>query len=312
MIEAFTNLSSAKNFSTAKVGEIRGRLDNLGINSNCCIVTVGSYARQEASEQSDLDYFLITDDETTISEDTSKFKNIVKDLKISMPSVTGAFDAHVTRVEMLKNIGGNSDDTDKLTRRLLFLLESEWLWNEPLFNSLFNEFIETYVRDTITEHQLCRFLLNDLIRYYRTICVDFEYKTVETGKAWGDRNIKLMFSRKLIYFSGILVIAETVQNNAVTKRNILNKYLRMSPVARLVNICGARAHKALAMYDEFTGHMASPTVRSMLKATTIDRKSHSPEFRALKNTAHHFSWELSRLLAETYDKSHPIHHAIKF
>jgi len=46
-----------------------------------------------------------------------------------------------------------------------------------------------------------RFLLHDLIRYYRTICVDFEYKTYENGKPWGDRNIKIQFSRKFLYFS---------------------------------------------------------------------------------------------------------------
>jgi hypothetical protein len=110
-------------------------------------------------------------------------------------TLDGAFNSHVEYcVDMAKNIGGFEDTTEKLTRRLLFMLEGDCLFNRPVFDTTFDNLLQQYVRETITEHQLCRFLLNDLIRYYRTICVDFEYRTYENGKPWGDRSGSRQYS----------------------------------------------------------------------------------------------------------------------
>jgi predicted nucleotidyltransferase len=313
VMHVLESLDAAKNYSQKQIERIRSRLKDEIDNNSVCIATVGSFARREASEQSDIDFFVIVEGSMDAEQAASLFRRIVTELDIRMPATTGAFNEIETRQGMTKNIGGADDNTEKLTRRLLFLLEGEWLYNENLFNDLFDEFLNRYVKDSITQHQLCRFLLNDLIRYYRTIGVDFEYKTEEAGKPWGDRNIKLMFSRKLLYFSGILVVAETVQNDALTKRAILKKYLRMTPIQRVQEICGSRAEKALLMYDEFSRQMALPGIREILKRTRPGPNNEQPaEFRCLKNKAHHFSWELSRLLSDTYDSSHPIHLAIKF
>lgn len=78
------------------------------------------------------------------------------------------------------------------------LLESDWLYGQEIYRGLFRSIIERYIGQKITQHQLARFFLNDLIRYYRTICRFPEYKTANGGKSWGDRNLKLMFSRKLL------------------------------------------------------------------------------------------------------------------
>ena len=77
------------------------------------------------------------------------------------------------------------------------------------------------------------FLLNDIIRYYRTITIDFEFKTSETGKSWGLRNIKLTYSRKLIYFVGLLMVAKTQDLEKDEKANILIKYINMTPIERI-------------------------------------------------------------------------------
>jgi rubrerythrin len=307
-------LREANHYSEEKVEIIRSELPKVIDATDLAVVTVGSFGRREASIQSDLDFFLIERSPgVATSKEIEAVRNAISSCKIKLPSADGAFNSHIELcTDMAKKIGGFDDTTQKLTRRLLFLLEGDWLCNKALFDECFERLIQQYVRDTITEHQLCRFLLNDLIRYYRTICVDFEYKTYEDGKAWGDRNIKLQFSRKLLYFSGVLVVAETLQHRWEVKRDILRKYLRLTPTERLKTICGAQSEKALLMYDEFLEQLSSEEVRDMLKRTREDRKTHSPEFRTFKNKGHHFTFELSRLLAATYEISHPIHAALKF
>ena len=114
-----------------------------------------------------------------------------------------------------------------------------------------------------------------------------------------------------MYFSGIITIAETVQHTAVTKREILKKYLVMTPIERVKEICGENANKCFAQYDEFLGKLCESEFRELLRRTTADRKSHTPEFRDIKNKGHHFSMELVNLLEKTYPSSHPIHLALR-
>lgn len=48
-----------------------------------------------------------------------------------------------------------------------------------------------------------RFLLNDIVRYWRTVTVDFvEKQRGQAGHGWGLRNAKLRMSRKLIFATG--------------------------------------------------------------------------------------------------------------
>lgn len=316
MTMEYKSITTTTGFSNEKITQLRESLKDIcNSNNSICVVTVGSFARGEASHQSDIDFYLIYDDlkdldMKDVESTCDNIKEIIEQSGIRMPSPTGAFNEVVKRSEFLENIGGNNDLNESLTRRMLFLLECKWLCNQSSYETLYEKIIHKYVKDTITQHQMCRFLLNDIIRYYRTMCVDFEYKTTEAGKSWGDRNIKLMFSRKLIYFSGILVVAETVQHTWLSKRNILKNSFYNTPIERIENICGNKSNKMLGMYDEFLDAMSRTEIRDMLNATTDDRSTHNEEFRTLKNKGHHFSLELSKLLAVTYDVSHPIHRAL--
>ncbi len=190
MEDVMRHLNEAEKYSKEKLKALREDFKSYN-RDPICAITFGSFARREATSQSDLDYIVIADDEELGKEVLIQFPKFLKRHDIRSPSTGGAFGGITRQDELTHNVGGKDDDNDSLTKRLLFLLESACLVGDDIYEEIQDKLIHLYVKDTITQHQICRFLLNDLIRYYRTICVDFEYKTSELSKSWGDRNIRL-------------------------------------------------------------------------------------------------------------------------
>lgn len=305
----------AHQYSSEKLAEIKKEIGNLRFPKGVSIFVVGSYARREASKNSDFDYLIFKGPKKLRKAETTdlKIRNVLDQLSIAQPSAGGAFgDFCCDQDDFLANIGGHNETNKSLTRRMLLVLESDSVTDEVVLINLRNQIIERYVSKKMTEHGLARFLLNDLVKFWRTMCVDFEYKTVEDGKDWGIRNIKLAFSRKLIFFSGVLAVAETAQRQATKKQEILASLFQMTPIERIQHVCGATSEAALESYDRFLEMLEDKRKRAKFSMVTMDRATHTSEFRDLKNEAQHFSWHLARLLEQFYPASHPIHHALVF
>jgi predicted nucleotidyltransferase len=310
-LQRFSNICACRKFSEDRIAQLSKELEQL-CGKDASVVVNGSFARLEASAESDIDFFILTKKRST--RDSEKLAKAVRE-QISKvvgkpPAKGGAFGAIVTTGELAKIIGGNDDSNPEITRRILFLTEGRALTGGKLFEEEQLSLLQSYVKDTISDHQLGLFLLNDIIRYYRTVCVDFENKTVQNGKTWGDRNIKLVFSRKMLYFGGVLICAEMAQKSPAAKRATATRLMGMTPIERCLEICDASILRALKEYDHFLGEMAKPDVRELLKSTPEDRKKHSETFKNLKNRGHQFSMALMSAMSATYPPSHPIHRAL--
>lgn len=309
------NIQSAKEFSIQKLSELRKTLATEA--TNFVIVVGGSIAREEASIESDIDYFFFGEDEPSLkqAQDLLLSKNgEIMNIIGKAPSPNGAFgfDAKETKENLLKNIGGNDDTNQKITRRILFLLEGQWLTAPNTLEKYRREVLNRYISELVESDHLCRFLLNDIIRYYRTICVDFEYKTVEGKKSWGLRNVKLRFSRKLLYFSGVAAVAETMNLDRAEKINKLIYLFNLTPIQRIQSIFGNNFNETLEIYDKFLGKISDGEIRRDLDMVTADRDTLTPNFKELRQLGRDFTIALSQLMTAKYSSKHPIHNAILF
>ncbi len=307
-----TPYERSKKYSNCKIDTIRHNLSEFQFE-NVLVLTCGSFARREASSNSDIDYFIVSENGHGERFTAERIQSVVSSVVPNPPASDGAFAKPVDRDDILKHIGGEDDSNMNITRRILFLLEGEWLYNRQGFEDFRRQILSRYIQEDMADHQLALFLLNDIIRYCRTIAVDYEYKiSGAVGKAWAIRNIKLVFSRKLLYASGLFSIARTVDRTRNEKINVLENLFSLPVMDRVVEICGeTETRSLLRRYNNFLGTLEDEDTRRMLESLSAENKDNK-EFRNIKNEGHRFTRELLALFENTFHSTHPIWRAVMF
>lgn len=173
----FPAIDKARAFSSKVVNALREKLKTeFNGRANFSVVINGSFARREASARSDIDFYFLHDGEPLSADTIKAVKDVLFSGPFQPPSTGGAFGEIETQENVLSNIGGEGDDNNKITRRMLTLLEGDWLFNQEFFTDFRRKILERYVQPNMSDHQLTLFLINDIIRYYRTVCVDYNLK----------------------------------------------------------------------------------------------------------------------------------------
>jgi hypothetical protein len=284
-------ISRAKQHSETKIELLRNSLKEI-VPASASVVTCGSYARREASAESDIDFFIImmaseiNQESRPVSAPPwmESVRDAISRIVSIEPAEDGAFSKVECREAMLHNIGGENDNNQKITRRMLLLLEGEWLTNAKGLKAVRRQILERHIGEGMTDHQLALFLLNDIIRYYRTMAVDYEFKTAEgdSPKPWGIRNIKLVFSRKLLYVSGLFSVGMTADRARDRKIALLEELFGAPVIDRMIEICGkSNMEPVLNSYNYFLEKLEVREVRDHLKGLTKDGRGDGA-FRELK------------------------------
>lgn len=294
--------------SAAKLEIMRDAAKGIfGDTPNFVIGVNGSLARREYTSGSDVDlFFLVLDGDTEGAEAAQeKFRTRLREIGVKMPASGGVFESPLPADNMVATIGGNDDTNIFITRRMLFLLEGEWIFNQAAFESIRQALISRYVEDGLDDKKICLFLLNDIIRYWRTICVDYEYKIAGGGKAKAVRLIKLRFSRMLLYFAGVVAIGETQGLPFEEKRKKLNALLSTPPIDRLRTVIGDKSREPLHLYAEFLVALDDAETRKQLELGGDDGLS-TTAYAELSEKARAFKDSLIQILVTELGTGHPV------
>jgi predicted nucleotidyltransferase len=290
-----------------RLDELRTRLKSASelAAGKACVYATGSFGRGEAGQFSDLDLFIVGK-KNGVKGPNGREGSLLKELdaiciKADLIEVTrglripefsgdGRYLVHYSVDDFTKTLGQPEDDIENtFTARLLLLLESCALLEPDVHREVIEEVIAAYWRD-YDDHKsnfMPAFLANDILRLWRTFCVNYEARTQrapQSEKAKGKlKNYKLKHSRMLTCYSALLyLLAFYRMANTVGPKDVV-AMIQLTPTGRLEWLLQQRdlsdAHgiitELLDRYNQF------------LKTTNVAEKELIDKFQD-KNTSRTF------------------------
>lgn len=283
------------------------------VAEDASLIFFGSLARQEWTSKSDADWALLIDGQVS-SQHFSAFQEIrrrFRQIQAKEPGATKTFGELTFSHEIVHQIGGHDDTNRNLTLRMLLLLESLSIGSDAVRQRVIQSVLGRYLADDPSwtwrsDAELPRFLLNDVVRFWRTMAVDFADKFHDQeGEKWALRNAKLRFSRKLLFLTGLLAcFSWKIHPPAIQSKNSehaidiaiqhFGQYLSRTPleiVADELLLTGASKQimtDVLMSYDQFLAILDDPLAREELEKLPRDIAEKSSLFQRIREISHVF------------------------
>jgi predicted nucleotidyltransferase len=250
-------LADRRSATARRIIKLRARLKAAEAlaKGKACVFATGSFGRGEAGPYSDLDLFIVgkkagkpgrDDNEGSrlnrLDEICIKADLIEATRKLGIPDFSGdgRYLTHFSVREFTKTLGTQEDDvTNTFTARLLLLLESRPLLESRVYREITREVIAAYWRD-YEDHKadfMPAFLANDILRLWRTFCVNYEARTEripKQEKAKGKlKNYKLKHSRLLTCYSALLYLLAIYGSRHTVSPADAMAMIELTPTERL-------------------------------------------------------------------------------
>jgi hypothetical protein len=302
---SFPNLLAARERTEARLAELRAQVATLAVDDDACVVLFGSWGRRELTSQSDDDFLVLVDGppREDVAPRPEELGAIVGGSNRE-PGPHGGFGEVAFCGDLVDRIGLDEDINRNLTRRMLLVLESVAIAGEDAYGRCFERVLDGYLSDDLRDRHPPRFFINDLIRYWRTICVDFVGKEREGPEKWALRNAKLRTARKLLFASGLLPLLLTNGLPKAAIRPFLADQFAAPPTDRVAHaFLEANAidsgMRALSAYDRWLGMLDDPDVRDRLQALRKEDAKASPVFQVVRRHADDLEQGLLALLYDS-------------
>ncbi len=317
----FPHLVAARALTSRRLGEVRNRLEAAGPTQLFAedlpresVVRFGSWGRAELTEFSDDDWLLIVDGDEPEAGAREHLLGWVGDAVgrgAAAPGDQETFGTAVSAASLAQHIGLDDDTNRNLTRRMLLLLESVPAIGEDTWARAVRGVLDAYLDPTADGGDFSppRFLLNDLIRYWRTIAVDFgaKHRGGDQDERWVLRNAKLRLSRKMLFAGGLVPVLLCRERPADGMGEFLATWFAAPPTDRIAAAFLAAEGpggldaglRTLLAYDAWIGLLADPDRRDALKRLTREARRSDPTWSEVRSLGERLEQGLLALLFQT-------------
>lgn len=274
-----------------------------GPDDSFSVLVAGSYGRMDAHAKSDLDFMIVHNGRLIEGKKKVEIvRQCANGLGIETPNPEGAFSRPIQLSDMVQTIGSMDDDLNSTAQRLLILMEGRPIFNSVFFEQIMFTLIERYMKYVDEEPEKeALVLLNDLIRYFRGICINVEFNFWKDDSKWGIRNIKLRHSRILIY-TGLLFLIMTSSMLPGNKLSFIRENLFLSPMEKVFKAYQINKdfnfERVIGAYDTFLHRIMQDSVRNELKCLDYRLRFTSRNYAELRRNSDFLQSEFTRFILD--------------
>jgi hypothetical protein len=326
-------IEKAQTEAAEQIDRIRGLMQNAARDggsidsADIALVVFGSLARREWTSGSDLDWTLLIDGEADHghAETGHRSATLLEQGKFTPPGRAGMFGNLAFSHSLIHQIGGQDDTNRNTTQRMLLLLESQPVGQADAYVRIVRGIIKRYLDNDFRKFRLKvpRFLLNDVHRFWRTMCVDYASKYRErAAEGWAIRNVKLRMSRKLIFVKGLILcyscepqwyaersgkLGSTPTVEAMTR--YLEELAKRTPLDILAEVALGHAKDETAVnlfddYDLFLAGLDDPSIRDHLKKLRPEEAETDRQYNEFQDRCSRFESALEQLFFDNPRLAH--------
>jgi predicted nucleotidyltransferase len=284
-------LDQRRRFADKRLRDLSRLIRPADTDRRGCVYVTGSFARGEASQHSDLDLFILSGEGSTELNNLDaiclKADLIHASEELRLPKFSG--DGEFLQVhrlsDIVRSLGEPHDDSSNaFTARLLLLLESRPLIGNALYANAIDDVVAKYWRD-YADHAdafMPAFLANDILRLWRTFCVNYEARTrTEPDEKKAKRklkNYKLKHSRLLTCYSALAYLLVTHSKHGTVTPDAVRRMIAKSPTDRIrsrkiASVAATEANRVIELYEQFLD--TTDATEADLVARFLDRSSAS-------------------------------------
>lgn len=313
----FEQVAAARAATERGLQERRDRIASLDVDEDASVVLMGSWGRREITSESDDDFMVLLLGEAR-DDARPSIAEVADALGGKAPGREEIFGRQVALDDLRDKIGRDEDSNANLTRRMLLMLESVAICGEQVHKDARRALIEGYLAANVKDYRPPRFLLNDLVRYWRTIAVDFESKMrARKGEGWGLRNAKLRLSRKALFAGGLLPVLDCYRHPGSEMLDYLDERMAVPPLDRLADVFVDRGAldagvRTLAAYDDFLAILDHREKRRELNELGVEGAAESAVFRRIAELGKEFEAGLLALLFDDPELRHWVREYLVF
>jgi predicted nucleotidyltransferase len=266
-------IARARQSTLEKFEALKRELEQAGekLGNRGCVFATGSFGRLEAGAESDVDVFIVV--KTYQRERNGKQETLFRlkdteqiclkhDIIVAAEKVgITEFDAGGKYLQthsfeyFTEYLGSPEDDyLNTFTGRMLLLLESRVLIGENSYKKLVEDVISAYFTDFSANKNnfIPAFLFNDILRMWRTFCVNYEFFRKQGGGDWRIKNLKLKYIRIVTCFSAIVYLLAVFTVRRTITPEIVEAMVAVTPTERLLLVAHNAEFKSLQHSKELS------------------------------------------------------------
>lgn len=303
LADAVPGLSEAIGRSKDTASRMRAALSGFDAGGTMDVVAFGSLARQEYTPASDVDYLVLVNgipDPAGPRRLLELVKKCITDeatvdgAETKQPGASGLFGRAIGVFDIINQVGLEGDTNLSHTIRMEIIQESISLLNEPLHSAIVGNTLSRYI--TLFDVPLGsppRFLLNDMLRYWRQITVDYQAKAPLGGQEpkAAMRYLKLLITRKNFIASSILPLIAP-RDDSISWETYLKDIYAVPPLARLAWVTQGAPENVLdavrtvfRTIDLFIQRTDSREKRLLFEDIPWQARKEDPGYLELRNAA---------------------------